>query len=178
MAAASFKTLDGIDIADTRDVLHGYARILGDLLKVCRPRRKHWWHASLRPSLTGLTTGVVHAGIDFELELNLRDSRIDVHTAAGGTTNIELRGQPASDVAKHIAVALTNAGLDRRLLPAEDDAADRSDDYSAERAALLGEVINSVAAAMAEFRAGIREETSPLQLWPHHFDLSLLWLPG
>ncbi|MFW2406025.1 MAG: DUF5996 family protein, partial [Gammaproteobacteria bacterium] len=32
--------------------------------------------------------------------------------------------------------------------------------------------------AMAEFRAGIREETSPLQLWPHHFDLSLLWLPG
>ena len=31
---------------------------------------------------------------------------------------------------------------------------------------------------MAEFRAGIREETSPIQVWPHHFDLSMLWLPG
>ncbi len=31
---------------------------------------------------------------------------------------------------------------------------------------------------MAEFRAGIKEETSPIQLWPHHFDLSMLWLPG
>ena len=31
---------------------------------------------------------------------------------------------------------------------------------------------------MTEFRAGIREETSPIQLWPHHFDLSMLWLPG
>lgn len=30
----------------------------------------------------------------------------------------------------------------------------------------------------AEFRADIREETSPIQLWPHHFDLSILWLPG
>ena len=31
---------------------------------------------------------------------------------------------------------------------------------------------------MESFRAGIREETSPIQLWPHHFDLSMLWLPG
>lgn len=27
-------------------------------------------------------------------------------------------------------------------------------------------------------RSRIREETSPVQLWPHHFDLSILWLPG
>jgi hypothetical protein len=31
---------------------------------------------------------------------------------------------------------------------------------------------------MESFRAGIREETSPIQFWPHHFDLALLWLPG
>ena len=28
------------------------------------------------------------------------------------------------------------------------------------------------------FRASIAEETSPVQLWPHHFDLALLYLPG
>jgi hypothetical protein len=31
---------------------------------------------------------------------------------------------------------------------------------------------------METFRAGVREETSPIQLWPHHFDLSMIWLPG
>ncbi len=50
--------------------------------------------------------------------------------------------------------------------------------YSADSAQNLAQVLNSVSVAMAEFRAGIREETSPIQLWPHHFDLSMLWLPG
>ena len=36
----------------------------------------------------------------------------------------------------------------------------------------------SVAAALEDFRAGIREETSPIQVWPHHFDLSRIWLAG
>ena len=62
-------------MAGTRDALHAYAGILGDWLKSCRPRRKHWWHASLRPSLAGLSTGVVHAGTEFELELDLRATR-------------------------------------------------------------------------------------------------------
>jgi hypothetical protein len=38
--------------------------------------------------------------------------------------------------------------------------------------------LRSVNAALGEFRAGIREETSPIQIWPHHFDLAMLWLPG
>ena len=42
----------------------------------------------------------------------------------------------------------------------------------------MGQVLRSVAAEMETFRAGIREETSPIQLWPHHFDLSMIWLPG
>ena len=58
----------------------------------------------------------------------------------------------------------------------------RSDDrfvgYSADQAHSLGEALAAVSAAMNEFRAAISEETSPIQLWPHHFDLSMLWLPG
>ena len=39
-------------------------------------------------------------------------------------------------------------------------------------------VIGSVAAALEDFRATIREEKSPIQVWPHHFDVSMIWLPG
>jgi len=42
----------------------------------------------------------------------------------------------------------------------------------------MGRILADVAACMAQLRAGVREESSPIQLWPHHFDLSMLWLPG
>lgn len=163
----------------TRDALHAYARILGDWLKSCRLKRKHWWHASLRPSLTGLTTGVVHAEIDFEIELNLRDSLLSGRTSEGTRFSEDLGGQSASELAEGLRRFLIDNGIDSGRVPA---AADRSDDgfvgYKAEHADGLARVLNAVSGTMAEFRSGIREETSPIQLWPHHFDLSLVWLPG
>ena len=72
-------------------------------------------------------------------------------------------------------------GLDERLIPDPRPATDGAEPftgYSADHARWLANVLNSTSAVMAEFRAGIREETSPIQVWPHHFDLSMLWLPG
>ncbi len=163
----------------TRTALHAYARILGDWLKACRPRRKHWWHASLRPSLNGLTTGVVHAGIGFEVELDLKNSRISGQTSEATRLDEPLDGQSALEFSRLLADFLTANGVDSSLVPSTEDYGDaRFDDYSVAHARVLGEVLSSVSGSMAEFRAAIREETSPIQLWPHHFDLSVLWLPG
>lgn len=180
MANGKFVPIGDVELAPTRDALHAYARVLGDWLKACRPRRKHWWHASLRPSLRGLTTGVVRAGIDFELELDLRDSTLHVRTSQGPELAETLHGQPAAGLANSIATFLTAQGLERRLVPdTESVAADAEfSDYSAASARRVADVLNSIVAAMTEFRSEIREETSPIQLWPHHFDLSMLWLPG
>jgi hypothetical protein len=171
--------LDVQSISGTRDALHAYARILGDWLKSCRPRRKHWWHASLRPSLAGLTSGIVNAEIDFELDLDLRESQLLGRTADGAYFAETLQGQPASALAQLVSDFLVNVGIDTRFAP---DVAQYNGngfrDYSAEHANSMARVLNMLNAAMTEFRAGIREETSPIQLWPHHFDLSMLWLPG
>ena len=70
------------------------------------------------------------------------------------------------------------AGIDRSCIPEQASVTDGFDGYSAAQAEALGITLNSVAAAMGDFRAGIREESSPIQLWPHHFDLSMIWLPG
>ena len=40
------------------------------------------------------------------------------------------------------------------------------------------QAIAAIYALLEPFRAGIGEEASPIQLWPHHFDLSMIWLPG
>ncbi len=81
MTKPRFPSLDPQAIAVTRDALHAYARVLGDWTSSCRLKRKHWWHASLRPSLNGLATGVIHAGVDFELDLNLRESLLQGRTS-------------------------------------------------------------------------------------------------
>ena len=178
-ATQRFPELNPESFTATSGALHGYARVLGEWMSACRPERKHWWHASLRSSLNGLTTDVIRAGIDFELQLNFRESVLLVQTSTGEQLTEALRGQSAAELAKKLQGFLTAAGLEDRLVPdGGQHSADEYAGYSIRQAGLLADAFNSVATAMELFRADIREETSPIQLWPHHFDLALLWLPG
>ncbi len=111
MNTRRFPDLDPDSIRQTRDALHAYSRILGDWLKSSRQRRKHWWHASLRPSLTGLTTGVIVSDIDFEVELDLRESALCVRTSTGEHIRKELHGQPAAELAAQVRNFLCSAGV-------------------------------------------------------------------
>lgn len=179
MTTQQFPELNPDVFATTRDALHAYAKVLGAWASKCRTKRKHWWHASLRPSLDGLSTGVIYAGIDFQIDLNLADSELRLTTAGGKQLTERLRGQPAAELALAIEAFLLAAGIDTHDVPERvSEAAGPFNAYSPEQASLLGLVLNTVAANMQLFRAGIREETSPVQIWPHHFDLSMLWLPG
>ena len=178
MTVERFPAIDLDAARTTRNALHAYAQILGDCLKATRPRRKHWWHASLRPSLAGLSTGVVRAGTDFELELDLIAGELRVCTAEKVVTEV-LTGQSAASLASWLDETLAAIGVDASLGPDDKQRIDQSfPGYSAAQAAILQGAFASVAAALEEFRAGIREETSPIQIWPHHFDLAMLWLPG
>jgi len=173
-----FPELDPSEIGATRDALHAYAKVLGDWLKAARDKRKHWWHASLRTSVRGLTTGVVRATSDFEVELDLIASRLRVRTAPMNL-DLELSGQPATDVASWLRDTLSDVGVDSRLAPAEPEKDSAGfTGYVPVQAQRLHEAFAAVAAELESFRAGIREETSPVQVWPHHFDLSMIWLPG
>lgn len=174
-----YPALDGSGFSATRDALHSYAKLLGSWLKQFRPQRKHGWHASLRPSLSGFTTGVVHASADFELELNLRETLLQCRASSGEQFAVSLNGQSVSELNADIANFLVGIGIDvdRHLC---DTVADEinSADFSVEQVRDMGLVLASISTAMHEFRAGIHEEASPIQLWPHHFDLSMIWLPG
>lgn len=178
MTTHRFPDLDHDAIAATRDALHAYARVLGGWLGSARTRRKHWWHASLRPSLTGLTTGVVHADADFELELDFAASRLRVRTVQEDFTE-ELTGQPAASVASWLDKRLGAIGVGASLAPGDKvRGSEQFAEYSRDQAIGLQRALAAVTAALENFRAGVREETSPIQIWPHHFDMSMVWLPG
>ena len=163
----------------TRGALHAYSRIMGGWLATSRRRRKHWWHASLRPSLCGLTTGVIPGAVAAEIELDLAASRVNVRTSSGAAEIVTLTGQSSRDIGGRIERTLLAAGVAANLVPGDKVLSDDQwPDYSADQSADMQQVLSFVSAALADFRAGIREETSPIQLWPHHFDLSMIWLPG
>lgn len=170
--------LDPAAIAATRDALHAYSRVVGNWLKSTRSKRKHWWHASLRPSINGLTTGVVHAATDVEIELDFVGSQIRLRTTEAEHA-VGLTGQSAGHIAAELDAMLAGIGIDATLDPGAGSRSDKNfADYSPAHARRLHRAIAWVTAELERFRAGIREETSPIQVWPHHFDLSMIWLPG
>ena len=179
MVRYDFPPLEVSEFAATREALHAYSKIAGAWIRGCRTRRKHWWHISLRPTLDGVSTGVVYTeAVDFELELNLRASCLCARTSTGQTLDIELHGQAVAEVDAALRLFLLDAGVPAGAAPEIGASADTFAGYSAAQAQRLGRALAGVSAVLTELRAGVREETSPLGLWPHHFDLALLWLPG
>jgi hypothetical protein len=183
MNRQSFPDLDVDEFSTTRDAMHAYAGVLGAWTSTSRAQRKHWWHASLRPSLQGVTTGVIDAhSLQFEIELNFRESRVLIRTASGEALCVELRGQAARELAVQIQEFLQVAGVADDAVNAVAAKLAKADTefagYSSEQANKLARALGAVNAALVSFRSGLREESSPIQLWPHHFDLAMLWLPG
>ena len=178
MPDIKFPALNPAALEPTRDAIHAYSRVAGGWCKTARKKRKHWWHASLRPSLRGLSTGVIYATTDFEIELDLTSSTINVHTGASSCSE-PLTGQSASQLDALLRSVLLGTGVDASPEPPAEADADRGfPDFSADEATRIHRTFASVTGALQAFRAGIREETSPIQVWPHHFDLSMIWLPG
>jgi hypothetical protein len=178
VADDKFPALDPSALDTTRRAIHAYSKVAGAWAKATRKKRKHWWHASLRPSLYGMTTGVIYGDTDFEIELNLAESCLEVRTCTS-IHRERLIGQSSAELAEKIRNALFAAGVDEDLAPGADVESDYEyPDNSPGQASLMHRTIGSIASVLEDFRAGIREEKSPIQIWPHHFDLSMIWLPG
>ena len=181
MKTQAFPVLDAAAIGPTLNAVHAYTQVLGDWLGSSLPRRKHWWQLTVKPSIGGVSTGLVQAGIDFELELELAQDRLRGRVAGGEELSEPLAGRPAKELAEIVQSFLIDNGIDPDLIPADkgrERDTQATPDYSVEIAETLGAALRSVNAAMSTLQAGIREETSPIQIWPHHFDLGMLWLPG
>lgn len=182
----NFPQLDANALIDTREACHGYASVLGGWTASCRLRRKHWWQLSLRPSLHGVTTGVTHAeGVHFELVLALSKNQAWGEIAGGSRFSVTLGDQSAEQLGDTIRTFLIGGGVPERLVPESvgheshgsiDGSIRRG--YSAEIAAAFAQTWREVAAVYTDFQASIPEETSPINLWPGHFDMAMMWLGG
>jgi Family of unknown function (DUF5996) len=181
MAAQRFPALDPKSIYDTREAVHAYAQVIGSWRFSTLLRRKHWWQLGIVPSVRGLSTGLIQAGIDFELELDLANDTLLGSVAGGGAISEPLAGRSAAELASIVEEFLLDSGIDHDVVPNDELPESQlaaTPGYSAEIAGSLADTFRSVSDSLSIFRAGIPEETSPIHIWPHHFDLAMLWLPG
>jgi hypothetical protein len=162
----------------TRDHLHRAAQVLGVVRKAFTPPQPNALHLSLRVVPEGLSTGPLNIG---SFTLNFGAARVEYVSHPGAKpTYISLLHQTPKllpmQILQEIAAAYPDQTL--RILPkASDDPTPFALDsgLSAEYAAAQYTVFT----ALARFRARLSGGMTPLVVWPHHFDLSMLWFaPG
>jgi hypothetical protein len=166
----------------TRDTLQGYSKVLGKIRRALTPPQKHWWHVSLHVAPHGLTTTAIPIpesnGATFEINLDLLQSpQVRIVTSLGQSWTQLLTGQPLNKFCDSVLAALAKMGIeaeiDRSLF-----AADTPGVIDAEAVTTFWQALASIHTVWQQFKAELPGETGPVQLWPHHFDLALLWFSG
>lgn len=164
--------------ATTRDTLHRYCKVAGAVRRALSPSHSLWWHISLATYSEGLTTTPIeisdYAGTDLEIRLNLRRHRLEI---VRGSENRELdltAGLTATELGDRTAQLLAELGVEGEFDASHyaDDGTRLYDPGSAEEYLLA---VQWVASRFTKAAQEIGGETGPVQLWPHHFDLSFEW---
>lgn len=155
----------------TRTTLHLASRILGESRKAAGVRLPNHAHLTLEVTPRGLTTNKTDAGT---LTLDYPDREITYVCPEGSVTKIPLAGHSQVSLAEEVLKALADHSHPLTLNyaeitdtnPLQPDAA-LAADYAA--------VQYSMFATIARFRARLIGYLSPVNVWPHGFDISTLW---
>jgi hypothetical protein len=178
MAQSTFPPLPLDDWRPSRDTIHGYSRLLSAVRRALTPPQKHWWHVSLRAAAAGLTTTPIPAGdMTFEMLLDFATHELCISTSEGDWWNMSLRGQSLREFSEEALEALRTFGVTCEIDEAQFRSASARD-YDAVAVEDYWQTLSQLDVLLKQFRAGLREETAPVQVWTHHFDISLVWFSG
>ena len=166
----------------TRDTLHLYSQMVGKLRELMSPPNPHWWHISLRVSERGLTTTPMSKdknspGQTFEVILDLINHHLIIESNFREIKRIKLTGQSLSALCVETCSLLNDLGV---AAPIEKELFKdgKSRVYDKQAATEYWQSIKEIDRVLNVFRSELNSETSPVQLWPHHFDMSMSWFSG
>jgi hypothetical protein len=178
MPASPYPSLTLDEWRGTRDAIHGYSRVLGKIRQALAPPRKHWFHITLHAAAAGLRTPpMVKDGVAYELCLDLANHQLTAASSAGFASKQAVEGQPVARFRDGALGMLAELGCDVEI-----DTSLLEDDepltYEASHAHRFWQAFTRINGVFELFRGSLREETGPVHLWPHHFDLAVLWFSG
>jgi hypothetical protein len=178
MSTFSFPAITISEIKPTLDTLHIYSRLVGKIRQNIVPEQKHWYHASIYTSATGLTTRPIwYKNKVFDVTLDLTEHNLIISTNQGYQCHRPLIGQSPVKFYSETMTALRALGIEPEI-----DQSLFSDTeagiYRKSHVEVYWRALSQIDAIFERFKGELRQETSPVQLWPHHFDLALLWFSG
>lgn len=166
------------DWETTRDSLHQAAQVLSVIKKTCIAPQPNALHLSMRIVPEGLTTGALSIGT---FTLNFTTGAIDYYsTPDAQPTHVPLAQHNPRLLPMQLMQEVAKSRPDQtlRVLPKASDSTTPfkiDTELGAEYAAAQYTMFT----ALSRFRARITGLMTPLVLWPHHFDVSMLWFaPG
>lgn len=170
------------DWKKTRDTLQKYAQMVGAIRENSTEPHPHWWHISLLFTDNGLTTTplpVVKGFIDktFEVILDFQNHKLRIESNYRELKQISLTGQSLSALCDETCSLLTDIGV----TPSVDKSKfmdGKQGKYDPEYVTKYWKVLKEVNELLDKFRDELGGERSPVQLWPHHFDMSMSWFSG
>ena len=170
------------DWKETRDTIQKYAQMLGAIRENSTKPHPHWWHISLLVTDNGLTTTplpVVKNSMDktFEVILDFQNHKLRIESNYRELKQISLTGQSLSALCDETCSLLTDIGV----TPSVDKSKfmdGKPGKYDPEYLMKYWKALKEVNELLNKFRDQLGGERSPVQLWPHHFDLSMSWFSG
>ena len=170
------------DWKGTRDTLRKYARMIGTLKEKMSTPHPYWWHVSLRVSDKGLTTTPIPKdkntpGQTFEIILDLKNHHLIIESNFREVKRIKLTGQSLGAFCEETYSLFTDLGV---VLPIDKEkfADGKLGKYDENAATDYWTALWEINRITNKFRSELSGERSPVQLWPHHFDLSMSWFSG
>ncbi len=178
MIAKQFPPLPLAGWQPTRDTVHRYAQVVGAVRAALSPRQKHSGHRSLLAAAAGLTTTPIPWGpLTVELVLDLSAHRLVLTNSLGRAWQQRLRGQSQAALFGEVSAGLAALGVSAEL-----DGSDVSNPqpgaYDVAAVETYWQALSQIDQVFKRFKGELRAETSPVQLWPHHLDLAMLWFSG
>ncbi|MAT39444.1 MAG: hypothetical protein CL946_07545 [Ectothiorhodospiraceae bacterium] len=162
----------------TRNTLQSYAQVLGAIqLKYAAPQR-HWAHAALRPTARGFATDLIQFDHSvFDIYIDCFTGELYLTANKGSRWTLPLRDATQLGLYKRLQSILSSIGV-RLDVDESQFNNERPAGYDEEYLQMYLHAMTRIAATMRRFKGTLRERTSPVQLFPHHFDLAMLWFSG
>jgi hypothetical protein len=163
--------LDAKLLGPTRDRLQAAALVIGSLQRAFLPKDPHDWHYGLEVTMRGISTQAFKLGSE-EVRATIDLVRNIVRLDGNSWPLADCDG---AELFQEVQVWLQSKGLDVEL---EEPKFSDDGPFDPKQAAAYAKALWWLDAHFKSLKSGLNKGLmAPILLYPHHFDLSLVWFP-